>query len=207
MIQKTLFFDIGNVQLFFSHHKMCSSVAHLFGLSEKEVHDLLYEEKLLDDWESGKVHYQYLYSAFCLLSKTEPPIASFVEAFSDIFTPNTSLFPMIKALKKENSHLVLISNIGDAHFDFISKHFPILSLFDDKLLSFEIKIRKPNPLIYKTALEKAHGPSLYIDDIPEFVFSAQQCGLDSILFENSEKLKKHLITKGFLHAETKIEKI
>jgi FMN phosphatase YigB (HAD superfamily) len=199
MIQKTLFFDIGNVQLFFDHRKMCKAIAHLFGLENNQVFDLLFKEKLLDDWEIGKIHYQYLYNIFASMSKTYPSLSSFLEALSNIFTPNTSLFPIIKALKDENTYLVLISNTGDAHFDFATSHFPILSLFDDRLLSFEMKMRKPNPLIYKLALEKARGPSLYVDDIDEFVQSAKKCGLDSELFTTSEKLQKQLITKGFLN--------
>ncbi len=198
-MQKTLFFDIGNVQLFFDHRKMCKAIANLFNLSEDQVRDLLFKEKLLDDWELGKIHHQYLYNTFASLSGVKGSLPSFLHALTDIFTPNDSLFPIIKALKNEHAYLVLISNIGDAHFDFVLSHYPILSLFDDRLLSFEMKMRKPNPLIYKAALEKARGPSLYIDDIYEFVESAKKCGLDSEQFFSSEKLQNQLITKGFLN--------
>ncbi len=199
MIQKTLFFDIGNVQLFFDHKKMCRAVAQLFGLNSQRVEELFFKEKLLDDWEVGKIHYRSLYHIFSSQSNTQASLSSFFHALSDIFTPNTSLFPLLKTLKKENAHLILISNIGDAHFDFICSRFPIFSLFDDKLLSFEIKMRKPNPLIYKIALKKARGPSLYIDDILEFVQAAQKCGLDSVQFQNNQLLKKQLIAKGFIN--------
>jgi glucose-1-phosphatase len=198
MIQKTLFFDIGNVQLFFDHRKMCKAIGSLFDISETRVQEIFFKEKLLDDWETGKIHSQYLYNFFLSLGKKEVDLSSFLHALCDIFTPNDSLFPLLKALKKEQSYLVIISNIGDAHFDFISSCYPILSLFDERLLSFEMKLRKPHPLIYKMALEKARGPSIYIDDIKEFVESAKKCGLDSELFEDSKKLRKQLYAKGFL---------
>ncbi len=199
MIQKTFFFDIGNVQLFFDHRKMVKEIAALFGLEPSLVEDLFFKKNLLVEWELGKINSHFLYNTFSALANRSSDFASFCFACSNIFTPNTPLFSLIETLKADGSYLVLLSNIGDAHFDFISSHYPIFSSFDARLLSFEVNLRKPHPQIYQKALALAKGPSIYIDDIEEYVLAARKQGLDSERFETCEKLRKQLITKGFIN--------
>jgi HAD superfamily hydrolase (TIGR01509 family) len=59
------------------------------------------------------------------------------------------------------------------------------------VLSYKIGYRKPNPLIFLSALKKAKTlpfNCVYVDDIPEFVYIARLMGIKAFQYKNFEKL-------------------
>ena len=194
------FFDIGNVQIFFSHEKMCKQIAHLFSMSYTDVYRAFFEKGLLEKWEVGNINSKKLYQEFSKKSKEKKEFKDFLFAISDIFWLNPNIPPIIEKLKNNKIHLVLISNIGDAHFDYLFSKFPVIQQFtNNNLLSFKMHMRKPDPKIYKKALEiSQEKPAIYIDDIKEYAEMANKQGLDAILFKDDISLEKVLKQKKFL---------
>lgn len=77
----------------------------------------------------------------------------------------------------------------------LDQKFGFLQWFDDGIFSHKIGVRKPNPLVYKAALEKANAipaETIFIDDKPHFLIPAREMGITAIHFESPEKLKKNL---------------
>ena len=98
-------------------------------------------------------------------------------------------------MKKQGYRLVLLSNTNAAHFDFLTPRLPILDLFDEKILSFEVGVLKPHPKIYSAAIAAAKCPPqncFYIDDIPEYVVAARTHGIDAEVFTDVPSLQAHL---------------
>ena len=92
-----------------------------------------------------------------------------------------------------------MSNTNRLHFKFIKERFPIINKFDKLILSYNMKIRKPHPRIYKHALKLANTTpkrTIYIDDRPELIEGARKLGINGIIFKNLKQLKKDL--KKFL---------
>jgi HAD superfamily hydrolase (TIGR01509 family) len=76
------------------------------------------------------------------------------------FLPYPSLQSILKLLKERGYQIILISNIPESSgpnepkfADLILKEYKIFHYFDHILLSGELQISKPNPLIFQKALE------------------------------------------------------
>ncbi len=196
---KTVYFDLGNVLVFFSHSKMLNQVATCSGLSKEDVHRFLVDHSLQHDHEMGKIDSEGVYRFFKARSSKQFSLYELIEAISDIFTPNEALWPLVEQLKKERLRLILISNTCESHYNRLYSHYPVLRLFDHKVLSFEVGHLKPDPLIFQKALslaQCAHSECFYTDDIPAFVSGARKAGLDTELYTDVPTLRRHLIQRG-----------
>lgn len=196
---KTVYFDLGNVLLFFDHNKMINQVASCCNLSPSQIKELAFQQKLQESYERGKITSAELFRYFKTLSPESFSFHDFMEAISDIFTPNTAIWPIVEHLKEKGLRLVLISNTCESHYNFAYTHYPILQLFDKKVLSYEVGVLKPDPRIFKEALLHSHGnlnECFYTDDIPHFVESARIEGLDSEVYTDVPALRHHLINRG-----------
>ena len=195
----TIFFDLGNVLLFFNLEKMASQLASCMKISVEQLHEQkLLKPELLQNYETGRLSSEELYRF--LQSKSSHPF-SFREmmiAMSDIFTPNVELWPVVETLKGQGCRLVLISNTNECHFNFAYWHYPILKLFDRFILSYEVGACKPESVIFETALKEASGKTFYTDDVPAFVEAGRTAGLDAELFTDVPTLRKHLKERQIL---------
>ncbi len=192
---KTVFFDLGNVLIFFSHEKMVEQLAECTGLSQDIIWKMLIDEKIGPDYESGRLSTYELIQIF--QKRAIKPFSSqeFLKAASDIFTPNVEMFSLIEELKGKGVRLVLLSNISECHFQFVFSKYSILKLFDDFALSFKIGAMKPSSEIFLKALSLANCEvknCFYTDDVPEFIAEAKKVGLQGTVFTGVEALKKEL---------------
>ena len=196
---KTVFFDLGNVLVFFSYPRMFQQMAACTGLSEEAVRKILIEEQIQVYYESGQIDSAHFHQIFQSRSPKTFALHPFLDAVSDIFTPNSGLYPIVEQLKAQGIRLVLLSNTSACHYARVSAHYPVLQLFDDRVLSYEVGALKPSETIFRKALSKAEcDPKhcFYTDDIPEFVQGARKVGLDSELFTGVLALKSALALRG-----------
>jgi HAD superfamily hydrolase (TIGR01509 family) len=195
----TLFFDLGNVIVFFDRDKMyvqladCLKIPLAFLQKNHKQH-----EQVMCEYEIGQLSSEDIYHY--LQSQTNHPVSmkEILFALCDIFIPNYELWPLIETLKAAGSRLVLISNTNEAHFQFIFNQYSILKLFDDFVLSYQVGACKPSPLIFEEALKKARGQTFYTDDIPSFIEAGRKAGLDAELFTDVPSLKRQLQQRKLL---------
>lgn len=197
----TIFFDLGNVLLFFDLDKMFRQLSECTGISVQELRQghLIFGE-FLQKYETGLITSEDLYRL--LQSKTPHPfsIGKMKTAMADIFTPNLELWPIVEEIKMQGGKLVLISNTNECHFHFALSRYPILKLFDKFILSYEVGACKPDALIFKKALMEAEGKTFYTDDIPAFVDAGRSAGLDAEVYTDPPSLRKQLQIRKFLIA-------
>lgn len=190
---KAIFFDIGNVLIYFSYEQLIIQLSEISGISpvkiwnEIEIMGPLYEE--------GRITTQALFEHFSQLAPKSFTQEAFTFAISNIFRPNPAILPIIEALKKQKVPLILISNTCEAHFNFLKEIFPIFTLFDHSILSHEIKARKPSQAIYEAAILAAGCTAeecFYTDDIADYVIAARSLGIDAETFVDAATLETHL---------------
>lgn len=190
-----MYFDLGNVLVFFSHEKMYSQLSNLSGLPSLTIQSLLQKDKIQHRYETGDITTSELYHHFMQMSPKPFSLKEFTHAASNIFTPNEDIFPVVRGLKKQNIRLILLSNTSECHFNYIYENYPILSEFNEWVLSYKAGACKPDPLIFQKALTLAQCPTsdcFFTDDIHEYVQAARQAGLDSEVFSSVDNLKQHL---------------
>lgn len=206
---KTVFFDLGNVLVFFNNEKMFAQIADCCGLTTKRVKEILIQEKLHADYETGRIDSTGVHRIFQECSPKSFTLEELLKAASDIFVPNTAVWPIVEQLKQANLRLILLSNISECHFNYVYSKYPVLRQFDDQILSFRVGVLKPDSRIFLEALSRAQcdpKECFYTDDIPEFINGAKQVGLDAELFTGAPSLRNALATRGqVLSKQTKTQ--
>lgn len=201
---KTIFFDLGNVLIFFSREKMFKQIAACTGLQPAALQELFFKQGWLEEYETGKISTLDMFQLIQTVSPKSFEPEELFDAASNIFTLNQEICPLVENLKAHGIRLVLLSNTSECHFTRTQVDYPILQLFDDFILSYKVGAAKPDPQIFKKALQSANcSPEhcFYTDDIPEFIASAKTVGLNGEVFTSVPLLKTHLFSRGckFLH--------
>jgi HAD superfamily hydrolase (TIGR01509 family) len=192
---KAFIFDIGNVLLHFSHERMLLQISEELKLPFSNIEQKFRQEGLISSYESGALSTDQFLQILNEISTSQATRESLLYAMSSIFVENSSIFPIIHALKRQGKKLLLLSNTNEAHFDFIQRHFTWVKLFDAAILSYEVKGSKPEPAIYQAALKAADcypHECFYVDDVPSHVEAARKLGLDAELYVNTQTLRTQL---------------
>lgn len=104
---------------------------------------------------------------------------------------NTELLDYIKKLKT-NYKIGMLSNIGT---NWVREHFLTQEeqqLFDTMIFSYEAGATKPDPRIYKLALQKLNvnpEETVFTDDIEEYCQAAKALGIEAIHYQDLPQLK------------------
>jgi epoxide hydrolase-like predicted phosphatase len=111
------------------------------------------------------------------------------------------MITLIKELKhKYDLKLVCISNINSSHHNYIKKQdWNIFNLFDEVVLSHEVKVTKPNPKIFKIAVKKAKCKPkeiIYIDDGLNNIKAAQEMNINAIKYNSVSEITQELEDLG-----------
>ncbi len=100
------------------------------------------------------------------------------------------------ALKQRGLLTAIVSNMGDTVHELMQREFDWLSRFDVLVWSYQLRIAKPDPAIYRYVLEKLGtqpAETLFIDDRPVNVEAAIALGMKGVVFTTVEKLREDLI--------------
>lgn len=103
--------------------------------------------------------------------------------------------PMISRLKSLGYHVYLLSNYPDNLYKIHWPSFKFYSMVDGYVVSAAVKLKKPNPAIYKLLCNRYQlkpEECLFIDDRQDNVDAAIQIGMKAVLFEGYESLKEYL---------------
>ncbi len=198
-MKRTIFFDLGNVLIFFSHQKMCEQVAAYCGLDLELVKSLMHQYG--DPYERGDVTNQMIFDKFCQLSQKHLDYETLMNAIGDIFEPNDPVISIAFKLKKDGHRLFLLSNTCDAHFTFASSRFPFLKSFDGYVLSYEVGARKPEKKIYEKALRIAgcrKDECFYTDDVLSYIETARSLDIDAEQYKTPHDLMHQLNLRKIL---------
>jgi putative hydrolase of the HAD superfamily len=173
---RAIIFDIGNVILRFDFNHALRKLTHHDVPAAKAMIDLLEPVKLA--YEGGRMsRADFLKQARAILSFAGTD-EEFVAAWEDIFTENWPMIELVDRLH-ERLPLYLLSNTSDIHRDFCFRRFPVFQRFRAGVYSFEAKVSKPEPEIYRLA-ERHFGvnpaETLFIDDLSANIESARSCG-------------------------------
>lgn len=120
------------------------------------------------------------------------------EMQSKLFSPsmdkNTALFDYIKTLKP-TLKVGMLSNVatGWVREEFLSPQEQ--ALFDDMVLSYEVRLAKPDPQIFQLACKRLGvqpHEAILVDDIERYCQAARAVGMHAIVYQNVQQTKTEL---------------
>ena len=124
---------------------------------------------------------------------------AFGNIWNPIFRDDPEVNEIILYLKEKGYPLFLLSNTNELHFSYIMEQYPIVHSFDEWLLSFEVGAKKPHKRIYDAIFEKMDiqpGEVFYVDDISRYVETAQQLGINGMVFKSADQLWEFIKKNG-----------
>ncbi|MCK5372778.1 MAG: HAD-IA family hydrolase [Candidatus Aenigmarchaeota archaeon] len=97
----------------------------------------------------------------------------------------------LRMLKDRGFRLGIISNAINHDFESLDMKYDIRNLFDVIVLSYEEGVIKPDPKIFKIALERlgtSNSETLMVgDNLKDDVIAAEEQGIDGLLLDNDNK--------------------
>ena len=191
----TFIFDIGNVILYFDHQVIVRKLSNLSGIPASEIYDDIFHHRFINQFEKGLISEKTFYKKCLAKLKIKISFAEFAGIFSNIFTPNAPLFPVIRKLKTQGCRLCILSNTDKTHFEYLSKRYPVMGLFNSYYLSYKLHCMKPETRIFKMLLKKENvlpEECLYTDDISKYTDKARRLGINSVHFKSAGQFTREL---------------
>ncbi|MGO8759756.1 MAG: HAD family hydrolase [Terracidiphilus sp.] len=99
-------------------------------------------------------------------------------------------------LKQRGLLTAILSNMGDDVYEYIARQLDWLNRFDLLVWSYQLRVVKPNPVIYRHALDRLGiraEEALFLDDKPENVEAAATLGMRALVFSTIGNLRADLI--------------
>ncbi len=200
MIYKALIFDLGKVLVHFDFKRAYGQMASVCPHDPATIPRMLAGTGLAERFESGLLEPLEFYAELTKLLDFDVDFDRFCEIFGCIFAETLVPESLIEGLAARY-RLVLLSNTNAIHFELVRRKYPILRHFHELVLSHEVKALKPQPEIYRAAIEKAGcrpEECFYTDDIAEFVEGGRRMGIDAVQFQGVEQLQRDLRARGIL---------
>lgn len=198
---KVVFFDIGGVFLTNGWgHESRQKAAEVFGFDYDEMnvlHNFIYNV-----FEIGSISLDQYLDTVVFHSPRDFTKTEFQDFMFAQSVELPQMLPWVKKWKKRiDLPIFALSNEGKELNDYRIEKFNLHEVFDGFFSSCYVGFRKPDPRIFKTALEIAQvDPSecLYFDDRPLLVNVARKLGINSvqhIKFEETKRILENLKTR------------
>ncbi len=114
-------------------------------------------------------------------------------------TQNDAMLAWQLQLKQRGILTAILSNLGDSVHANIEREFHWISRFDVLVWSYQLRLAKPDPAIYRHLLKELGTlpeETLFLDDKLVNIEAAQALGIKAIQFSNIEQLRSDLIAAG-----------
>lgn len=188
-------FDLGNVLVDWSPANLYDKL-----FSDKAERDYFLNNVATMDWHAEQDAGRSPQEATELLVKEHPkwahPIRAFYARWKEMFGgPIEGSVQILKELKEKGYKVYALSNWNAELFNDTLDDFPFLAWFDDKVISGEVKLKKPDAAIFHLALRRfglSPAQAVFVDDSEKNIETAKRLGIHSIHFKNPEALRQEL---------------
>jgi len=155
--------------------------------------------KFRDDFQKNLLSEEQFWTKMCgELNVPRPKVPSlWGDAFRAAYLPRADMFSLVARLKKMGYKTALLSNTEVSAMRFFSQLQ--YDMFDLTVFSCAEGLAKPEREIYQLTLERLKvepAQAVFIDDRADYIAGAKDAGLNTILFQDVEQLKKELSILG-----------
>ncbi len=189
MTINAVFLDFGGVLVRTEDKGPRTRAAERLGLTYRDMEKIIFESESSRRASTGEIpeeaHWQVVAQALGVPRREADEIVAEFFAGDRV---DTALLDFLRGLRPER-RIGLISNawsglrawIGNQQFE---------DVFDAMIISAEVGLMKPDPRIYRLALERlgaAPGEAVFVDDMLVNVEAAQGVGMSAIHFTHSDQ--------------------
>jgi len=157
-------------------------------------------EVTTNDWNRQMDAGRAWHEAIAELKELHPDKTELIQAYRDRWPEmlgdvDAEVAQVIRDLRAAGMRVYAISNWSAETFSVAHAMVPELSLFDDRVISGEERMVKPDPEIFLLACRRfgvEPGEAIFVDDRPENVEAARAVGMTGIQFTGADALRRTL---------------
>jgi putative hydrolase of the HAD superfamily len=194
---KSVIFDWGGVLIEDPAPGLVRYCAQALSVS-KEEYEKAYRQ-LSENFQKNLISEETFWERISNELKVPRPRRSslWTDAFKAVYIPRKEIFTLAAELKVKGYKTAVLSNTEVPAMQYF--HELGYDIFDVPVFSCAEGTAKPQREIFEITLAKLDcmpEQAVFIDDNPEFINAAIECGLNAILFEGTEKTNNKLAEIG-----------
>jgi putative hydrolase of the HAD superfamily len=192
---KNIIFDIGNTLLAFDEE---AYLAKKFTDPSIRVilATMIFHGKEWDELDRGTLSWE---EAIAIFDEKQPnlkqEIRSTLNDWLASLTPMSASIKLLENLKKKGYKIYFLSNFYKTGYYYMRNKFSVLRVGEGTLVSYQVKLMKPEKEIYEVFLAKFNliaEECLFIDDLEENLEGARKLGIQGLNVKDINKIEDYL---------------
>ncbi len=192
---RAILFDAGSVLFGMGDLSIRQRLAERIGVPLAQIDDLVFGSPSARQATVGELtvdqHWQQVMAALGLPLEMLP---DFMAQFWSADVLNIQLADLIRSLRGRYK-IGLLSNAWSNMRQVLDERFHVADLFDELIISAEVGLAKPDPRIYRLAVQRLNvqpSETVFIDDMLKNVEAARLEGLHAIQYLDFEQMLAEL---------------
>jgi len=198
---RCIFLDLGKVLVDLDLSLIGAHMQKLSGVPPEKLREAAIGDGLASVFETGRISEAEFHQEVCRRLRKEIGKDDFYTAWNSIFLPDPILPDEVVSNLAKKASLWALSNTNSAHYGFLAGRYSFFRYFAGQILSFEAGLAKPDPRIFKYALDRAGATaagSLFVDDQAPNVEAARAAGIDAFQFLNPDQFIQEMRSRQLL---------
>jgi epoxide hydrolase-like predicted phosphatase len=197
---RAVIFDMGGVILRTEDLSSRTKLAAKFGLTCRELEDIIFQSPDSVRAELGEfTREEHWKNMAGLLKFPESELDEFQRAYWEGDAVDKELETYIRGLRPRYKTGLLSNAWEGTRLDAPIRGFTFLEAFDETVFSWEVRLRKPDPRIYRLLLERLGvqpQEAVFVDDFMKNIEGAQDVGMHTVWFKGREDAVRQLRELG-----------
>ena len=188
MTIRAVIFDLGGVIVRTADFGPRLRLAEQYGMTLNELMDLVFAHEAGRRAQLGQATIEQQWQHVRrVLRLSEPELKSFQETFWQMDFVDFELVDTLRNLRR-TMRTALLSNAFDDLRRIVAEEWKFADAFDEMIISAEVGMMKPDPRIYRLALERLGvqaEEAVFVDDMLRNLEGAQAVGIVGIQYKNT----------------------
>ncbi len=179
-----IMFDYGNVLALHDRLEICRRFSKHTPCSAEEIAARIFDTEIEYDSESGRYNSREHFRRVKAAVGGDEGWAydEFVDEYKNVFTLNEEAVQAL-SYAAQRARVFVLSNTTYLHSLWLFEQESLATLPESYIFSYKVGVMKPNPEIWRIALDRSGVPPqmcLYIDDLQPYCAAAEAMGIRSI---------------------------
>lgn len=196
---RAIIFDIGRVLIRVNVSRAMDGLASGLTLTPQDVWSAIEKDPRMLDWQEGRISPRDWHLHLTKRLGGSLTFEQFSEVWNRALDPNPIHSESFLEKLSKTYRLALLSNTDPLHMSHAEANFSFFRFFPTRIYSYRVGASKPDPLIYREALQACKvraEEAVYIDDVAAYAEAAQRLGMTGIVFKSPEQLQADLRAVG-----------
>lgn len=191
----SIIFDVGRVLVGFGWDALIERLGYDAD-TKREIEEAMFLSPWWNAFDSGRYSTKEILEHFIENSpRQEERIREVFAHLDETIWLFDYTVPWVESLKKRGYKLYVLSNYAEYTYGRTSQKMKFLPYMDGTVFSYQHRLIKPEPGIYRLLLDKysiTPENAVFLDDRAENLAAAEKFGIHTILFTSYEEASKRL---------------